>query len=76
MTRKQFFKEYRLDQPRDKKPFTDLVKKHKGVLSYSWMDKLVVLAYMLGRRGDDILGYIDAVAESKAKDIKARRSRK
>lgn len=61
MTRKQFFKNVGLDQPRDKKPFVDLVKKYKGKLSYNRMYLLVYTAVMFGKCGEEIPAYIEAV---------------
>ncbi len=63
MTRKQFFKSVGLDQPKDKKPFIDLIKKFKGKLSYTRMYMLVYTAVMFGKRGQEILSYIEVVME-------------
>ena len=74
MTKKQFFKRTGLNPyTRDKKTYIDLVKKHKGHLSYRWMFMLVYAAIMLGKRGAEIPYYIDAVVESAKRDEQQER---
>lgn len=67
MTRKEFFRQTGFDQPKDKKPFIDMVKKYKGRLSYLRMYLLIYTAIMLGKRGSEILSYVDAIMWSEAK---------
>lgn len=67
MTKKQFFKKAGLDQSRDKKPFIYLVKKYKGFLSYYRLFMLTSLAIILGRRGVDILYFIDSTVNDEIK---------
>lgn len=76
MTKKQFFKRTGLNQSRDKKTYIDLVKKHKGRLSYYWMFKLIWAAIMFGKRGAEIPYYIDAVVESVKRDEQKERLEK
>lgn len=64
MTRKQFFKEVGLDQPKDKQPFVDLIKRYKGKLSYTQMYMLVLTAVMLGKCGQEIFSYIEVIIEN------------
>lgn len=68
MTRKQLFKNIGLDQPKDQKPFIDLIKKYKGRLSYSRMYMLIATAVMFGKRGSEILSYIEVIMDSEKKN--------
>lgn len=69
MTRKQFFKKYWLDQPKDKAPYIEVIKKYKGYLSYFRLSLLIYVAIGFGRRGAEaIISYIEAVIDSEIKE--------
>lgn len=68
MTRKQFFKNVGFSQPKEQEQFIELVKKYKGLLSYSWFYMWIIVAIKLGKRGPEIFSYVDAVVGSVQKD--------
>ena len=70
MTKKQFFKKVGAEQPREKKFFTDVIKKYKGRLSYLRFYLLLYAAISLGKRGDDALTYVDVIINSNKKEVK------
>ena len=63
MTKNQFLKKtgfkswHRLEY----KPYLDIVAEYKGKLSYQRLYGLMNIAVIFGRRGDEILAYVDAV---------------
>ena len=68
MTRKQFFKKLGINQSREKRRFTDIVKKYKGALSYFRLYLLLYTAIRLGRRGCDAFAYVEAIMDLKTKE--------
>lgn len=69
MTKKQFFKKFRLNQPKDKAPYIAVVKKYKGKLSYFRLYLLIHVAVMLRRYGSEsIISYVEAVIDSELRE--------